>query len=206
MGATETFDPADGSWHHGTLNANLTVTLTGPTTGLGYSLLLELLQDGTGGWTITWPGSVTFESGDGVSTTAGATSFVVLQTRDGGTTWYGFPVGGVGSALTVEDEGTPLATAADTLDFVGAGVVASGTGAEKTITISGAPTGAAGGDLSGTYPNPSVVDDSHSHTSATAPGGGAPPQILLESGHAVPFTFDEVLQESDGSDFLWASE
>ena len=41
-----------------------------------------------------------------------------------------------GSGLTVEDEGTPLATAATTLDFVGGGVVASGTGATKTITIS----------------------------------------------------------------------
>jgi hypothetical protein len=42
-----------------------------------------------------------------------------------------------GSSLTVEDEGTPLATAATTLDFVGAGVTATGAGAEKTITIPG---------------------------------------------------------------------
>jgi hypothetical protein len=39
--------------------------------------------------------------------------------------------------LTVEEEGTPLATGATTLDFVGAGVTATGAGAEKTITIPG---------------------------------------------------------------------
>jgi len=42
---------------------------------------------------------------------------------------------GASSTLTVENEGTPLATAATTLDFVGAGVTATGGGAEKTITI-----------------------------------------------------------------------
>lgn len=44
---------------------------------------------------------------------------------------------GSGSAITVQDEGSPLATAATTLNFVGAGVTASGSGGTKTITING---------------------------------------------------------------------
>lgn len=39
------------------------------------------------------------------------------------------------AGITVEDEGAPLATLASVLDFVGSGVVASGAGATKTITI-----------------------------------------------------------------------
>ena len=104
--------------------------------------------------------------------------------------------------LTIKDEGSSLATAATSIDFVGAGVTASGTTAAKTVTISGAPTGAAGGDLSGTYPNPSVVDDSHNHTSATVSGVGS--RILLADGHATPFAFTDLLQADDGSDFLWS--
>tara|TARA_E500000318_G_scaffold53749_2_gene50022 strand:+ start:8423 stop:10201 length:1779 start_codon:yes stop_codon:yes gene_type:complete len=45
--------------------------------------------------------------------------------------------GGGGSSLTVQDEGSSLSTSATTLNFVGSGVVASGTGATKTITIAG---------------------------------------------------------------------
>jgi len=109
-----------------------------------------------------------------------------------------------GSALTIKDEGSPLATAASSIDFVGAGVVASGATGDKTVTISGAPTGAAGGDLSGTYPNPSVVDDSHSHTTATLPSGIGQQRILLADGRSTPFTFNDLLQADDGSDFLWS--
>ena len=50
---------------------------------------------------------------------------------------------GAGSTVLVEDEGILLATAADTLDFVGSGVTATGVGTTKTITIpggGGAPT------------------------------------------------------------------
>ena len=41
-----------------------------------------------------------------------------------------------GSSLTVQEEGSSLSTAATTLNFVGPGVTASGTGATKTITVS----------------------------------------------------------------------
>ena len=44
---------------------------------------------------------------------------------------------GSAGGITVQDEGSALSTAATTLDFVGAGVTASGTGASKTITIPG---------------------------------------------------------------------
>ena len=49
--------------------------------------------------------------------------------------------GGGSSSLTIADEGSNLSTAATTLNFVGAGVTASGTGATKTITISGGSGG-----------------------------------------------------------------
>ena len=139
-GTTETFSAAT-AWHSATLNDNCTFTLTANPSGTVSSLFLELLQDGTGGRTITLPSSVTnkTELEADQDTTLDTTSLLVLLSRDGGTTWYGGWWGGSGgSDLTIEDEGTPLATAATTLDFVGAGVTASGTGVTKTITIPGA--------------------------------------------------------------------
>ena len=54
--------------------------------------------------------------------------------------------GGGGSSITIQDEGSSLTTAATTINFVGDGVTASGTGATKTITISGGG-GSSLGDL-----------------------------------------------------------
>lgn len=44
---------------------------------------------------------------------------------------------GGGSALTIKDEGTTLSTAVTSIDFVGAGVVATNTGGAVTITVAG---------------------------------------------------------------------
>ena len=60
-----------------------------------------------------------------------ALAYIINATNQGG--------GGAGgiSGITIEDEGVALSTLATTLNFTGSGVVATGTGAEKTITISG---------------------------------------------------------------------
>jgi len=46
-----------------------------------------------------------------------------------------------GSGITIKDEGSALSTTATSIDFVGAGVVASGAGAAKTVTVAGPTVG-----------------------------------------------------------------
>jgi len=71
----------------------------------------------------------------------------VLQTDGAGVvTWAS-----AGGEITVQDEGSALSTAATTLNFVGAGVTATGTGATKTISISGTGGGATSAYAKFTY-------------------------------------------------------
>ena len=61
---------------------------------------------------------------------------------------------GIAAGVTVQDEGSALSTAGTTLNFVGSGVVASGNGATKTITIAGGGGGGATGittNLTGSF-------------------------------------------------------
>ena len=82
---------------------------------------------------------------------------------------------GGGSSLSIQDEGSGLSTAATTLNFVGSGVVASGTGATKTITIAGGGT---------SYTNSDV--DTHLNTSSASSS-----QILSWNGSDYAWVADQ---------------
>ena len=108
------------------------------------------------------------QSGGSGATTLGALNDVSSATPStgqylkwNGTQWVGASVTSGGSALTIEDEGTALSTAATTLNFVGSGVTATGNGSEKTITI----TGGSGGGI--------ALTDLTVATEPTAAGDGS---------------------------------
>lgn len=95
MGATESIDYSTGTYHYGTLDANCTISFTGFTNGKDCGLTVELLEDGTGGWTptfsgVTWLGGTTPTH----TTTAGTTTIYAFFSRDGGTTIIGGQLGG----------------------------------------------------------------------------------------------------------------
>ncbi len=67
----------------------------------------------------------------------GAPGFVLTKLTADNYDYDWLAGGGGASTIIVEDEGVPVGVPADTLDFVGAGVIASGAGTTKTITIPG---------------------------------------------------------------------
>lgn len=140
LGSTETIDLGTGNYHWGTLNANCAFTFTGATDLRECWFTFELIEDATGGWTVTWPGSVVWLGGSlpTHTTTAGTTTIYAFFTRNGGTNWVGGQLGASVATLTVKNEGIALATAASSMDFVGPLVTATGAGADKTVTITGA--------------------------------------------------------------------
>lgn len=78
-----------------TLGANVSATsITNvPPSGYEFTIELHLIQDATGGRTMSWPSSVKWPMNitPTLSTTASTNSIIQLRTLDGGTTWYGIP-------------------------------------------------------------------------------------------------------------------
>ena len=80
-----------------TLTGNCTFTFSNPpATGSYGAFRLELIQDGTGSRSATWPASVDWPSGSAPTLTSTATTgkdVLFFETTDGGTTWLGYVSG-----------------------------------------------------------------------------------------------------------------
>jgi hypothetical protein len=92
-----TLDLETGSVFEVVLTANVTslVFANPPTVGRAGSATLILRQDATGGRTVAWPSSILWSGGTAPVVTSGANAVDLYGfiTRNGGTTWYGFPAG-----------------------------------------------------------------------------------------------------------------
>ena len=92
-----TLDLELGNVFEVTLSQNVTTLALAnpPASGRAGTCTLILKQDATGGRTLAWPTSVRWAGGlpPLVTLAANAVDIYAFITRDGGTTWYGFPGG-----------------------------------------------------------------------------------------------------------------
>jgi hypothetical protein len=193
LGATETIDTANGNYHWGTLNANCTFTFTTIVDTAERWFTLELIEDGTGGWTVTWPGSVVWLGGTVPThtTTAGTTTIYAFFTRNGGTTWIGGQLGG-GSSMSFATPAIVLGTAA------AAGAASTVIRSDSTIVAFDAtvPVTQAYGDTAATGAAAVAARRDHRHGMPAASHW----EILMASGISSP---PEPLENGDGTDWLW---
>jgi hypothetical protein len=197
MGATETFDPTAGNVHTGTLNAACTFTISAPVGSGAATLEFWITQDGTGGWAITWPGSVTWDGGTPTpDTAAGVTVRYILESVDGGTTWIGNLVGG---GLSAADFATPaivLGTAA------AAGVATTVIRSDGTIVAFDVtvPTTIAYSDAAATGSVAFAARRDHRHGMAAAGIG----EILISDTPSTPLIFADLIQNEAQDDLVYA--
>ena len=128
-GAAVTLDYDDGAWHRIGLDQPCTITVTGFDVDKGQVMVVEV----TGTDALTWDPDVDFGGGDDQPSASGDTVFLLVSSV-GSSAIRGAKFGGGG--VTVQEEGVSLTGQAQTLDFVGTAVTATGTGPVKTITIS----------------------------------------------------------------------
>jgi len=91
-GSAYTINLNNGNTFNLTLTDNCTFTFSNPpASGSMGSFTLLLRQDGTGGRTTTWPGSVDWAGGSAptLTTAISAVDILVFITIDGGTIWHG---------------------------------------------------------------------------------------------------------------------
>jgi hypothetical protein len=92
-GSSQTLNPTvTGTYKRVTLTANCTFTFAGATAGQVTRMDVELIENGTGGWTTTWPTVKWVGGAPTPVTTANAVNVFTFWSSDG-TTWFGAAVG-----------------------------------------------------------------------------------------------------------------
>ncbi len=175
-----TVDRANGTWQHGTLAGNVTLTFSAVTSGKDLGFTLELTQDATGGRTVTWPGSVTWLGGSEPThdTTAGTATLWAFLTRDGGTTWLGGMLGAGGGG------GTPATTVESETTFGIAAAVGTATEYARQDHTHGTPA------------NPV--------TAAAVSALGFVGELLISDTPSTPLVFADIVQTEAQDDLVYA--
>jgi hypothetical protein len=164
---TQNLDPTSGRVFAVTQTGNCAFSFNGESlasSGTAYTITLYLWMNATGGWTTTFPTSVTWLGGivPALNTASGALNVLVFETINGGVTWYGALITEAPSLpLSVPNGGTGVATlpAFQVLLGNGTGVVQAVAGVGTTgyvLTSNGAgeaptfqqATGGSGGGTS----------------------------------------------------------
>ena len=116
---------------------------------------VTLVGDDSSGTNINIGETFKIAGGDNITTAVSGDTLTITGAAGGG-------------SLTVQDEGSSLSTAATTLNFVGSGVVATGTGSTKTITIAGGS--ASTGDI--TFTGSTIQSPSNANLTMDPSGTG----------------------------------
>jgi len=86
-GSADTITWGNGNKQKSTLTANCTYTFVAP--GGPCNLVLKVVQDATGGWTVTWPGTVKWADGIAPTLSTGANDIDIVSFYYDGTNYYG---------------------------------------------------------------------------------------------------------------------
>ena len=135
------------------LTSDITVTASSTTVFTNKTLTSAVLNTGVSGSaildsdTMSGASATTLSSSESIKAYVDANSLSLIDEDDMSTNSATRPPSqqsvkayvdaNAGGTITVQDEGSALSTGATTLNFVGAGVTASGNAATKTITIAG---------------------------------------------------------------------
>lgn len=149
--ADRTLTISGNSTISGTNTGDQTITLTGDVTGSGtgsFATTLATVNSNVGTFGTASNVATFTVNGKGLITAASNTAIQITESQ---VTNLVSDLAGKNTAITMKDEGTPIASSVINVDFVGPGVTATGSAGNITVTINGIMDGDKGDiDVTGT--------------------------------------------------------